>query len=103
MDIYNLGKVDSTIEGVIGPLRYGFNVIGVHGRPLVTLAFRTRPPPVGGFRGNRQQEQTTVAGAIFMRTMILVASLLLLLAATSERCRTTTVRVTWSLHGTGPT
>ena len=42
MDVYNLSKVDSTIEGVIGPLRYGFNIIGVHGRPLVTLAFETR-------------------------------------------------------------
>ena len=36
MAIYNLGKVDSTIDGVIGPLLYGFNIIGVHGQPLVT-------------------------------------------------------------------
>jgi hypothetical protein len=42
MDIYNLGKVDSTIDGVIGPLLYGFNIIGVSGRPLVTFSFDTR-------------------------------------------------------------
>jgi len=42
MDVYNLSKVDSTIEGVIGPLRYGFNIIGVRGRPLVTFSFETR-------------------------------------------------------------
>jgi hypothetical protein len=42
MDVYNLSKVDSTIDGVIGPLLYCFNVIGVRGRPLVTLAFDTR-------------------------------------------------------------
>jgi hypothetical protein len=27
MDLYNLGKVDSTIDGVIGPLLYGFNIM----------------------------------------------------------------------------
>jgi hypothetical protein len=46
MDIYNLDKVDSTIDGVIGPLLYGFNIIGVHRRPLVTFSFdfaRERP------------------------------------------------------------
>jgi hypothetical protein len=42
MDIYNLTKVDSTIDGVIGPLLYGFNIIGVHGRPLVTFSFDTQ-------------------------------------------------------------
>ena len=42
MDVYNLSKVDSTIEGVIGPLRYGFNIIGVRGRPRVTFSFETR-------------------------------------------------------------
>jgi hypothetical protein len=42
IDVYNLSKVDSTIEGVIGPLLYGFNIIGVRGRPLVTLAVETR-------------------------------------------------------------
>jgi hypothetical protein len=41
MDIYNLTKVDSTIDGVIGPLLYGFNIIGVRGRPLVTFSFET--------------------------------------------------------------
>jgi hypothetical protein len=41
MDIYNLGKVDSTIDGVIGPLLYRFNIIGVHGRPLVNFSFDT--------------------------------------------------------------
>ena len=42
MAIYNLTKVDSTIDGVIGPLLYGFNIIGVQGRPLVTFSFETR-------------------------------------------------------------
>jgi hypothetical protein len=42
MDIYNLTKVDSTIDGVIGPLLYGFNIVGVHGRPLVTFSFDTQ-------------------------------------------------------------
>ena len=42
MDVYNLGKVDSTIDGVIGPLLYGFNIIDVRGRPLVTFSFETR-------------------------------------------------------------
>ena len=42
MDVYNLGKVDSTIDGVIGPLLYGFNIIGVRGRPLVAFSFETR-------------------------------------------------------------
>jgi transposase len=42
MDIYNLSKVDSTIDGVIGPLRYGFNIVGVHSRPLVSFSFETQ-------------------------------------------------------------
>jgi hypothetical protein len=42
MDIYNLTKVDSTIDGVIGPLLYGFNIIGVRARPLVTFSFDTQ-------------------------------------------------------------
>jgi hypothetical protein len=41
MDIYNLTRVDSTIDGVIGPLLYGFNIICVQGRPLVTFSFDT--------------------------------------------------------------
>ena len=40
MDIYNLSKINSTIDGVIGPLLHGFNIIGVHGRPLVTFLVR---------------------------------------------------------------
>ena len=43
MDIYNLGKVDSTIDGAIGPLLYGFNIIGVHGRPLSRSILKRRP------------------------------------------------------------
>jgi hypothetical protein len=42
MDIYNLGKIDSTIDGVIGPLLHGFNIIGASGRPLVTFSFDTQ-------------------------------------------------------------
>ena len=36
MDIYNLGKVQSTTDGP------GFNIIGVHSRPLVTFSFDTQ-------------------------------------------------------------
>jgi hypothetical protein len=36
MDIYSLGKVQSTTDG------YGFNIIGVHGRPLVSFSFETQ-------------------------------------------------------------
>ena len=42
MDIYNLTKVDTTMDGVRGVLLQGFNIIGVHGRPLVTLSFETQ-------------------------------------------------------------
>jgi hypothetical protein len=38
----NLGKIDSMIDGVIGPFLYGFNIIGIHGRPLVTFSFDTQ-------------------------------------------------------------
>ena len=46
MDIYNLTKVD-TMDGKRGVLLQGFNIIGVHGRPLVTLSFelKRRPTP----------------------------------------------------------
>jgi hypothetical protein len=40
MDIYNLGNVDSTIDGVIGPLLYGFNIIGIHGHAEVRSALQ---------------------------------------------------------------
>jgi hypothetical protein len=36
MNIYNLGKVASTTDG------FGFNIIGVHGRPLVGFSFEDR-------------------------------------------------------------
>ena len=42
MDIYNLTQVDTTMDGVRGVLLQGFNVIGIHGRPLVTLSFETQ-------------------------------------------------------------
>jgi hypothetical protein len=51
MDIYNLTKVDSTIDGVIGPLLYGFNIIGVRARPLVTFLVRYS-------RGGRKRTQS---------------------------------------------
>jgi transposase len=41
MDIYNLGKIDRTTDGH-GALFYGFNIIGVQGRPLVGFAFETQ-------------------------------------------------------------
>jgi hypothetical protein len=36
VNIYNLGKIDST-TGIRGASRYGFNIIGVQGRPLRLL------------------------------------------------------------------
>jgi hypothetical protein len=42
MDIYNLTKVDTTMDEKRGVLLQGFNIIGVHGRPLVTLSFETQ-------------------------------------------------------------
>jgi hypothetical protein len=40
MDVYNLGKVAQTTDGR-GALFYGFNIIGVQGRPLVGLSFES--------------------------------------------------------------
>ena len=45
MDIYNLTKVDTTMDGKRGVLLQGFNIIGAHGRPLVTLSFETKRRP----------------------------------------------------------
>ena len=42
MDIYNLTNVDTTMDGKRGVLLQGFNIIGSHGRPLVTLSFETQ-------------------------------------------------------------
>jgi hypothetical protein len=42
MDIYNLTEVDTTMVGKRGVLLQGFNIIGVDGRPLVTLSFETQ-------------------------------------------------------------
>ena len=42
MDIYNLTEVDTTMDGKRGVLLQGFNIIGVDGRPLVTLSFETQ-------------------------------------------------------------
>jgi hypothetical protein len=42
MDIYNLTKVDTTMDGKRGVLLQGSNIIGAHPRPLVTLSFETR-------------------------------------------------------------
>jgi hypothetical protein len=41
MDVYNLGKVD-LISDLRDDVYFEFNVIGVHGQPLVAFAFRTR-------------------------------------------------------------
>jgi hypothetical protein len=42
MDIYNLTEVDTIMDGKRGVLLRGFNIIGVHGRPVVTLSFETQ-------------------------------------------------------------
>ena len=36
MDLYNLGKVALTTDGI------GFNIVDVHGRPLVGFSFETQ-------------------------------------------------------------
>ena len=41
MNSYNLGKIDSTTD-IRGASRYGFNIIGVQGRPLVGFSFDTQ-------------------------------------------------------------
>ena len=41
MDIYNLTEVDTTMDGKRGVLLQGFNIIGVHGRPVVTSRSRS--------------------------------------------------------------
>ena len=45
MDIYNLTEVDTTMDGKRGVLLQGFNIIGVDGRPLVTLSFELNRRP----------------------------------------------------------
>ena len=57
MDIYNLTQVDTTMDGVRGVLLQGFNIIGIHGRPLVTPSFEI----IGG-RGRAQGRSKLVVG-----------------------------------------
>ena len=40
MGVYNVGKVDTITDG--RDSFYGFNVIGIHGRPLISFSFETR-------------------------------------------------------------
>jgi hypothetical protein len=47
MDTYNLGKVQSTTDG------HGFNIVGVHGRPLVTFSFETTEEAEGAHNAMR--------------------------------------------------
>jgi hypothetical protein len=42
LDIHNLTKVDSTHTGPGSAPMYGFDIIGVHGRPLVGYAYEQR-------------------------------------------------------------
>jgi hypothetical protein len=39
MEIYDLGKVQATTDGRAD--YYGFNIVGILGRPLVTISFAT--------------------------------------------------------------
>jgi hypothetical protein len=41
MDIYSVGEVQSTTDERHSAL-YGFNIVGVHGRPLVSFSYETR-------------------------------------------------------------
>jgi hypothetical protein len=40
MDIYNLTEVASATDAH-GDVKYGFNIIGVHGRPLVNFSYES--------------------------------------------------------------
>ena len=51
MDTYNLGAVQSTTDGP------GFNIVGVHGRPLVTFSFDTQEEADAGWRRRRASSQ----------------------------------------------
>jgi hypothetical protein len=41
MDVYNLSKVDSTIDGPRSVNYFGFDVIGINGRPVVGFSFKS--------------------------------------------------------------
>ena len=41
MDLYNLGKVDSITDDE-SLLRFGFSIIGIIGRPIVSFEFETQ-------------------------------------------------------------
>jgi hypothetical protein len=41
MDIYNLGKIVSRMDTPRGAFLFGFDVIGVQGRPVVGFSFAT--------------------------------------------------------------
>jgi|HubBroStandDraft_4_1064222.scaffolds.fasta_scaffold1360127_1 hypothetical protein len=41
MTRYNLGKIQASSNGR-GDFSFSFNIVGVHGRPLVAFAFETR-------------------------------------------------------------
>ena len=49
MAVYNLGAVQSTADGRED--HYGFNVIGIHGRPLVTFSFETQKEAEAAHKG----------------------------------------------------
>ena len=42
MDNSQSHPIDMTMDGVRGVLLQAFNIIGIHGRPLVTLSFETQ-------------------------------------------------------------
>jgi hypothetical protein len=50
---YNLGKIDSTTD-IRGASRYGFNIIGVQGRPLVGFSFDTQEEAESAHKAMRE-------------------------------------------------
>jgi hypothetical protein len=42
MDIYTVGKVQSTADQRLGVIRHGFNIIGVQSHPIVSIAFESK-------------------------------------------------------------
>ena len=74
MDIYNLSEVTSTMDAGRGVPLHGFNIIGVHGRPLVGFSFETGAEAEAARRANRAGHIHGEAGRAAHLTLSRVAS-----------------------------
>ena len=66
MNNYNHGRIDSTTD-IRGASRYGFNIIGVQGRPLVGFSFDTQEEAESAHKAMRE----VVASAKLIRPHLL--------------------------------